>query len=966
MKLTQAQSNLVLEYARLAARSELSELEADRMGEILELAESDDVLGILINEVDYFVLQELNLLDDDSVHHYENQKARIKEFIEPRLGAEQDEYSSVEEEIIQVATQQHDYCENNNSGLSNLTEPSVEAEIKSSAEKPKAVVDTPELKAKKQENHSKLIGAVLGVLALVGVGGVSYCSNLGGLRSLVSGIDQERVLTADATDSVKFNPRDRGRRGQRTGGVRRSVASVPPSDQAILRSDNGSIDTTNGVLNSSSTTTNGSGSIVLNSSQITIDDLLTSGVNNDRDIRIKAATQDDNGDAAAADISTIDTLTGRNIAIQDGQLIVQGEAIVKDIQLGGTGDNANVLDVTGIDFTSPVFSSNLTLEPLNTNQAMPTAVREATIALGGTDNGNVGILDLTGAEFSPLQDGFTSISIGRTNSGGGITLAGDITFDEPVILRSLGGSINTAGGVLDGLDDASIIAHNVHLGDVQFFNTFSFISGSVRLSADLIAGRTSINTGHLNIQNGGQVTVADGGDISMNSTIGVIATGNLNSSAATDGGNIVIQANHLELTNGSILQTETASGTRQGGVLTADTTESGGIIADPNDELPTDETTFPHSTRIPASLGSGILTSKMIEEGEAMVASIDGANLLSTNQIANFLSDSQVQNILGRVVGDDPSIINSLIPVSGGNFTITAVSGENLVRISQLGSLLSLEIEPPRNSSGNIQVALINAPGETTGGNITLPGNQVEITSDSIISSSMTGDGGNITLTSSGVAGGSISINASDKIELTSTSGDNQVNSASGAIDSGNITLESSGDIQLGEINTQGGSIGGGNIIIQHSGANELTPFIIGNAATNVPDATLVIPTGTFNVVGGDISGTVTNTINQLSESESPEAPTLADLLKQLQAAIASPDSGLSEKDKKKALKHLDTIGKLGVERNNSDLREMAENAMDALPTILKRGAGLMEFLKTHFDIELDEILDNIQSILNF
>ncbi|NEP13712.1 MAG: pentapeptide repeat-containing protein, partial [Symploca sp. SIO2C1] len=131
-------------------------------------------------------------------------------------------------------------------------------------------------------------------------------------------------------------------------------------------------------------------------------------------------------------------------------------------------------------------------------------------------------------------------------------------------------------------------------------------------------------------------------------------------------------------------------------------------------------------------------------------------------------------------------------------------------------------------------------------------------------------------------------------------------------------------------------------------------------------ESTAVAGENLTGVAGGDISGTVTNTINQLTESESPEAPSLANLLKQLQQAIASPDSGLSEKDKKKALKHLDTIGKLGVERNNSDLQGMAEDAMDALPTILKRGAGLMEFLKTHFDIELDEILDNIQSILNF
>jgi len=53
----------------------------------------------------------------------------------------------------------------------------------------------------------------------------------------------------------------------------------------------------------------------------------------------------------------------------------------------------------------------------------------------------------------------------------------------------------------------------------------------------------------------------------------------------------------------------------------------------------------------------------------------DGANLfhsftnfgLNANQIANFLSNPQIQNILGRVVGGNPSIINGLIQVTGGN-----------------------------------------------------------------------------------------------------------------------------------------------------------------------------------------------------------------------------------------------------------------------------------------------------------
>lgn len=51
----------------------------------------------------------------------------------------------------------------------------------------------------------------------------------------------------------------------------------------------------------------------------------------------------------------------------------------------------------------------------------------------------------------------------------------------------------------------------------------------------------------------------------------------------------------------------------------------------------------------------------------------DGANLfhsftefgLDSDQIANFLSQPDIQNILSRVVGGNPSIINGLIKVSG-------------------------------------------------------------------------------------------------------------------------------------------------------------------------------------------------------------------------------------------------------------------------------------------------------------
>jgi filamentous hemagglutinin family protein len=204
----------------------------------------------------------------------------------------------------------------------------------------------------------------------------------------------------------------------------------------------------------------------------------------------------------------------------------------------------------------------------------------------------------------------------------------------------------------------------------------------------------------------------------------------------------------------------------------------------------------------------------------------DGTNLfhsfqqfgLDSGQVANFLSNPQIQNILGRVVGSLPSLINGLIQVTGGNsnlflinpagiifgrnaalnvpasftattatsigfgtnnwfnaigennyhaligtpsqlafdnpqvgaivnagnlavpagqnltlvggsvintgqltapggtITIAAVPGENLVRISQAGQLLSLEISPPRNQSGQqVPITAVSLPTLLTG-----------------------------------------------------------------------------------------------------------------------------------------------------------------------------------------------------------------------------------------------------------
>ncbi|MEG4808815.1 filamentous hemagglutinin N-terminal domain-containing protein, partial [Microcoleus sp. F8-D3] len=65
----------------------------------------------------------------------------------------------------------------------------------------------------------------------------------------------------------------------------------------------------------------------------------------------------------------------------------------------------------------------------------------------------------------------------------------------------------------------------------------------------------------------------------------------------------------------------------------------------------------------------------------------NGANLfhsfqqfgLSEGQIANFISNPAIRNILGRVVGGNPSMINGLIQVSGGNSNLFLINPSGII-----------------------------------------------------------------------------------------------------------------------------------------------------------------------------------------------------------------------------------------------------------------------------------------------
>jgi len=90
---------------------------------------------------------------------------------------------------------------------------------------------------------------------------------------------------------------------------------------------------------------------------------------------------------------------------------------------------------------------------------------------------------------------------------------------------------------------------------------------------------------------------------------------------------------------------------------------------------------------VPALDGTGTIVTPAGNQFNIGGGTQSGANLyqsfqqfgLDSNQIANFLSRHDIQNILGRVVGGDASIINGLVQVTGGNSNLYLLNPAGII-----------------------------------------------------------------------------------------------------------------------------------------------------------------------------------------------------------------------------------------------------------------------------------------------
>ncbi len=243
-------------------------------------------------------------------------------------------------------------------------------------------------------------------------------------------------------------------------------------------------------------------------------------------VRINAATDIDTENINAEgeesggniDITSENTLNLRGISTSSNSTETGNISL--------TGNEINLLG--GEDSISS--NGKLTLHSASENQ---------NITLGGFENTEA--VNLTTSDLATLANGFASITIGKSENSGTITIYSPensddngVTFHDPVTIQA---EIITGTGTITGIDDAKITLNanrDILIGDISAPEGISITS----IQGDVKIGDVTTNTSENSIRN---IDIVTGG---------AIETGRLTTTGTT-GGNINIQAGD-RLTTGRI------------------------------------------------------------------------------------------------------------------------------------------------------------------------------------------------------------------------------------------------------------------------------------------------------------------------------------------------------------------------------------------------------------------------------
>ena len=513
---------------------------------------------------------------------------------------------------------------------------------------------------------------------------------------------------------------------------------------------------------------------------------------------VESATRNLSGDDIAFNAGTGTlTIEDSTFGVGDGDLTLTGD----EIELTGGNDS---FDGTG----------NVTLQPFTVGQA---------IAIAGA--GGSAALDLTAAELGNFDDGFSSITIGRSDGTHAISIAA-VTFDDPVVIRAPSGAGSiSVNGLLTGADDATVTldgATTTLNAGITTANDDIIISDSVVIGEGLTvtlntgagAGQIQIN-GTVNGTAGGaaeNLTLSSGtGAISLNGNVGnseTLGALQLNGSGATTLGgtvnaaSVTSDAGGTTVLNGGTVTTSGNQTYNDNVTLGAATTLAGGDVtlagtvggAQSLTVNASGATTFGGAVNV-ASVTTDMAGSVAINGGSIMTS---GAQ--TYNDALTLGADTVLTGTAGNFAGSITGGNNDLTLNFSG---LTTLSGASFTGVDDLttgnGGVTSL--------SGTITTAgtqTYNDAVQLTA-DTTLDGDGVDFTStidiDPVNAWNLTVNGGSGAVTLGGAVGGgangrlgALALNTSGTTSLDGT-----VLAASVLTDAGGST-----EINGGSVNTSG------------------------------------------------------------------------------------------------------------------------------------------------------------------
>ncbi|MCT7993611.1 CHAT domain-containing protein [Laspinema olomoucense] len=623
-----------------------------------------------------------------------------------------------------------------------------------------------------------------------------------------------------------------------------NVANVPPDQTISDTVFSGGESFSRGSITVNNITTAGGPAILSATSDIITGNLTTNG----GDISVLSRT---GNIITAGEVVSLGTTVNGNINLDAGNTLTVG------IVNSGSGN----ITLTGneIDLNATVTGTGiLTLQPRNPNQNI--------VLSGERDSGNT-ILDLTVADLAALEDGFNSVIIGAENSTGLITIAGVVDFSDPVTLRSPQGR------------GATDIAGNLTLSDNATLNIDT--AGATLVSADVITeGELSFGNIFLNAD----VTFS-GSNITFNGTIDGERQLNVSSPLGTVRVNQPI-GSEVPLRNLDIVADVLT--------LSSDIVAQGNILLNSAVILGND---IRLSTLTPGSL---------ITFNNTLNSQENAAESLTLNTAGGIIFAREVGGgeggALGAIAIEETTQMTASEAITASRLTVNSsgtVALEDVTLVAENANPTTPVVE--LNATEQIAVGNVTAnPGKmsltstnsfVTTGDMTSPGGTLEVTAGQEITtgilntSTTTGTGGEITLTStnnrilteeintSGLfGGGTLTISTCETCQgiagqplapgiQTGTIATNATEQAAG-----DVTLTAPGDIQVGSISAQG-STGGtaeittgrffratdtlldenspdasistaglseeGEIKISHGSAIAQAPFIIGDPQLN-------------------------------------------------------------------------------------------------------------------------------------